>query len=163
MNLSDKKNPRRLVRAIEIAEFFKSDITKTLRPFVRKKMDLLFIGLTAPKEILDKKIEARVVERINKGLLGEIKELLEEGITWEIQSMNTLGYKEWKDYFEGDKSEENVIRDWILDERQYAKRQMTWFKKDKRINWFNITQKGWKDGVEKLVQKWNNEVDAKKD
>lgn len=153
LNTSDKKNPRRLIRAIEIAERVK------VRGKVREGVklgdgDVLFIGLKAPIQSLYKKVEARVQKRINQGLEAEIKELLSFGVDWEHQSMNSLGYKQWKGYFEGAKTKEDVVRDWKKDERNYVKRQLTWFAREKRINWFNIVSNGWQKNVEKLVNKW---------
>jgi tRNA dimethylallyltransferase len=67
----------------------------------------------------------------------------------------TIGYKEWKEYFSAKcivhTAKEEAIRRWKFDEHGYARRQMTWFKKDKRINWFDISKKEWQDKVEKLV------------
>lgn len=153
LNTSDKKNPRRLIRAIEIVEGAK------VRGKVKEGVklgdgDVLFIGLKAPIQSLYKKVEARVQKRINQGLEAEIKELLSFGVDWEHQSMNSLGYKQWKGYFEGAKTKEDVVRDWKKDERNYVKRQLTWFAREKRINWFNIVSNGWQKNVEKLVNKW---------
>lgn len=157
MNNSDINNPRRLIRAIEVEKF---DYTKAKykhsKAISNEEIDGLFIGLTANKELLSKKIEDRVKKRIRLGLEIEINKLLKDGITWEMQSMNTLGYKEWKEYFSGNITKEEVINKWALDEKKYAKRQLTWFNKDKRINWFDINKKGWKQEVEKLVRKWQN-------
>lgn len=155
MNDSDKKNPRRLVRAIEVSEQIPNSKLQITNTQIIPE-DFLFVGLFAPKEVLNQRIQKRVEDRIAQGLLKEIKNLLDSGVNWDMQSMNTLGYKEWRDFFEGKVTKEQVIKRWMLDEIQYAKRQITWFKKDKRINWFDITKKTWKSEVEILVRKWNN-------
>lgn len=159
MNVSDRKNPRRLVRAVEIAQFLLDHKGRAPQPVLLKK-DVLWIGLAAPQDALFKRIDKRVDERIEAGVKDEIKNLLKEGVEWSDQSMLSLGYRQWRDYFEGGAEEERVIDEWRKEEKRYAKRQMVWFKKDKRINWFDITDKNYILKVEKLVQKWHNRTHA---
>lgn len=155
MNTSDRKNPRRLIRAIEIADW-KRQHKKELRKNKRgaKDLDILMIGLVAPEEALRVKINQRVEERVRKGALEEIEGLLLSGVTWEDQSMSGLGYRQLKAIFENKKSLENAISDWEREELKYAKRQLTWFKKDRRVNWFDISKEGWRDKLEAFVEKW---------
>ena len=153
LNQSDRMNPRRLIRAIEIEENINKHKIKTNN---QRKFDPLLIGLTADKEFIRKRIEKRVNVRIKQGIENEIKGLIESGLSWEKQSMNTLGYKEWRQYFENGKSREEVINEWIKDEINYAKRQMTWFKKVKDILWFDIEKSGWQKVVESVVRRWHN-------
>lgn len=156
MNSSDRQNPRRLIRAIEVAQY---QLTKKMLPVrhtISKGFEVLFIGLTAPKDFLDKKINARVQERIETGIKDEIRKLLRSGVKWEDQSMVAMGYGQWRDFFEGGVEEEQVVSQWERDEKNYAKRQMTWFKKDSRIKWFDITDKAYPANVEKMVEKWHN-------
>jgi tRNA dimethylallyltransferase len=61
---------------------------------------------------------------------------------WSSPGLNALGYKEWQLFFEGTATQEEVVERWKLNEHQYAKRQMTWFKKDTRIEWKNASQSG---------------------
>lgn len=151
MNVSDKKNPRRLIRAIEVS------ITKVKGKGLKVKgleADVLFIGLTASKKYLDEKIEERVDMRVLQGIEKEIESLFLKGVTWRHQSMQALGYKKWRDFFEYKKSQKVVILNWKQAEKQYVKRQMTWFKRDKRIHWFDISEMRWEKDVERLVKKW---------
>lgn len=152
LNESDNKNPRRLIRAIEIA----SEESRSHNQESEKKeeRDVLLIGLTANREFLYKKIETRVTKRIELGVEEEIKNLLNSGVSWDMQSMNALGYKEWREYFERKISKDEVVKKWISDEKRYAKRQMTWFKKDRRIRWFNIEDSNYISEVEREVGKW---------
>ncbi len=202
LNTSDKKNPRRLIRAIEVAKFPTNSQTKnpfqkslrgasatwqssleykiaTLASLIRddKKSkvydynkNVLFIGLTAPKDILNEKIEKRIDKRVEQGIEKEIANLLKQGVNFDNQSMNALGYKQWAQYksylipnttcsrrksnYTGQEIRESVIEKWKLAEKQYAKRQMTWFKKNKKINWFDVTKNNWQESVEELVGKW---------
>jgi len=156
LNSSDKRNPRRLIRAIEIAldnSKRNGNNSRGLGKF-KSKLNILFIGLFAPKVFLDEKIKERVKDRVKKGIKKEIEKLLKEKVSWKSQSMSSLGYKQWRDFFEGKANQEEVISLWEREERKYAKRQLTWFKKDNRINWFDISKRGWKKSVEKLVEKW---------
>ena len=98
---------------------------------------------------------------LEAGLLNEISTLLKRGISWKMQSMNTIGYKEWERYFkEGEKEKEKAFALWVKNQVRFTKRQMTWFKKDKRIIWFDVSQKGYEVDLEKLVNKWHNNQDG---
>ncbi len=154
MNSSDRKNPRRLIRAIEIAQY---SITKGFKQKTSViNYDVLMIGLTAPDNMLNEKIERRVDDRVRDGIKEEIKKLLKSGVNWEDQSMFSLGYRQWRDYFEGDVEEDVVISEWKKEERKYAKRQMTWFKKERNIIWFDVTSNEYPWNVEKIVSVWHN-------
>jgi len=183
MNESDKKNPRRLIRAIEIAKWkcevrsgkpFGSELRaelldnevgnekqkshlshQHLASNFQRPTSILFIGLTAPNKILYERIDQRVEERVKKGVEEEIRGLLEKGYNWGNSALGTtLAYREWQGYFEGKMTTEEVIIKWKFDEHDYARRQMTWFRKDSKINWFDITKEGWQAEVENLVGTW---------
>ena len=155
MNVSDRKNPRRLVRAIEIAKWMLEVGSKKLEKSRKYEGDsVLFIGLTASREFLENRIDKRVEERIRSDVEDEIKNLLKFGIKWNSQAMQSLGYKQWFRYFNKEKTLKEIVDDWLRAEKNYAKRQMTWFKKDERINWFDITKPNWEEDVEDLVKKW---------
>lgn len=162
LNTSDRKNPRRLIRAIEIAQRKLQTGGKLDKSFAFKGDSTLFVGLTAPKQYLLGKIDERVEARVEAGVEEEIRKLLERGVSWEDQAMTALGYRQWKEYFDKGKTKEKVISEWKNEERKYAKRQITWFKRDGRINWFNITRPSWDKKVEKLVKKWYSSENAKK-
>ncbi len=161
LNSSDKKNPRRLIRAIEVAQYL---IDHTLSPEAvseTENNDILFIGLGGPREYLENRIGKRVDERTSVGMKEEIENLLARGVNWSDQSMYSLGYRQYRDYFEGGVDEEHVIAEWKKEERKYAARQMVWFKKDPRINWFDISEPGYQKKVEKMIEKWHNDGNAK--
>ncbi len=152
LNFSDRKNPRRLIRAIEVAQYRLSGALKKSITF--KQRDICFVGLTAPRNVLQERIVERVHQRVINGLEVEIQKLLSEKVTFNDQSMDTLGYKEWKDYFQGKRSKKETIDTWIQHEMQYAKRQLTWFRRNKNIKWYDITQEGWEKNVEKYIAAW---------
>jgi tRNA dimethylallyltransferase len=153
MNSSDKKNSRRLVRAIEVAMWtLDNSKRKTLQN--KREFDTLFIGLTAPSEFLEKRINKRVDERIDEGFEEEVKKLIDSGVDWDDQSMMSLGYRQWMDFAEGAVEREAALSEWKKEERKYAKRQMVWWKRDGRVNWFDINEPEYQEKVEKLVKKW---------
>lgn len=135
LNSSDKKNPRRLVRAIEVAQY-EIDNPKN-KKIKNNKYYFIQIGLTTSLENLRERIAKRVQKRVKMGMKGEVKKLLDNGVDWSMQSMYSLGYRQYRDYFEGGVPEDIAIDEWTREEIKYAKRQMTWFKKNKQIKWFN--------------------------
>lgn len=122
MNHSDQLNPRRLIRAIEVAKFQQGPTFTSQRTDL-KQYNVLWIGLTADKKTLDKKIESRVKQRIKAGAIQEWQKLIAK-YDQKLPSMSSIGYRELPD-----------IDKWIKAEQQYAKRQLTWFKKNKQIHW----------------------------
>jgi tRNA dimethylallyltransferase len=165
LNNSDKNNSRRLVRAIEIASLVIPD-KHTRHPELPPRhpelvsgseslrYNSLIIALTAPKEHLNNKITKRVNKRIKQGFEQEVQSLLASGVTWDHQSMSSLGYRQWKDYIEGNITKKEAIQNWIKEEQKYARRQLTWFKRAKGVNWFDISSSNWQHAVVEEVQKW---------
>ena len=153
MNSSDKKNPRRLIRAVEVA-IWMIDNSKRNLPRDKKTYNTLFVGLTAPTDILDERIGKRVDSRIDNGFDEEVKTLINSGVDWNDQSMMSLGYRQWRDYVEGAVEKETAVSEWKKEERKYARRQMVWLKRDGRINWFDIRDGQYPKKVENLVKTW---------
>ncbi len=134
MNDSDRQNKRRLMRKLEIG--------KSLVYAEKSTFDTFVCGLAMPYPELYAKIDRRVDERVEAGVLDEIQRLLEAGVSFENPSMATLGYREWKQWFEN-KTEENkrsAIQKWKWDEHAYARRQMTYMKKISGIRWYHPVQ-----------------------
>ena len=135
----DKKNPMRLKRALEIIyttgkKYSEQRIgKKTERPF-----NIIKIGLSLPREILNERINNRVDQMMNQGLLEEVKQLY---LHKKLHSLNTVGYTELFDFIEDKISLEDAVALIKQNTRNYAKRQMTWFKKDDGIKWFQPDQR----------------------
>ncbi len=159
LNSSDKKNSRRLIRAIEIAVWntqhgTQKQIVEKRKKVLDKNVDLLIIGLSAsPLKILNN-IKNRVDKRINEGFILEVENLLRMGVSWQHQSMKSLGYKESEAFFKKGLTYEEFVNQWVNNEIKYTKRQMTWFKKDKRVNWFDIDDINFHQKIANLVNKW---------
>lgn len=153
MNYSDRLNSRRLIRAIEIAQY-----TESLKVKILKKPDhyqVLIIGLDASKKLLEKRINQRVLKRANSGMDREIRRLIDSGFNWDNSILaSTIGYREWKNYHQGLAKMEDSIKAWQKAEQDYAKRQMVWFQKQKNIIWFDIARKNFAQDIEKKVTKW---------
>ena len=159
MNASDKKNPRRLVRAIEVAMWKINNIKKEKEMEIKKKnLEVLMIGLNAPEKLISQRVELRVAQRAKAGIKKEVETLLKNHVSWNMPSMSSMGYRQWKDYFDNKKTQSEVVKDWEAEEKKYVKRQMVWFKKDKRIQWFDITDTCYPENVEKSVEKWYSTI-----
>ena len=143
LNQSDRNNPRRLIRKIEIAKYEKAiklnkEGSFTYKPFF-KNIKIEFIGLRfKKKQDLVSAIEKRVEKRLKQGAIKEVKDLLNKGYSNKDPGIQTIGYKQIIEYLKRNISKTNAIEQWILKEIQYAKRQYTFMKKDKNIKWRDI-------------------------
>lgn len=134
MNPSDQKNPRRLIRAVEIAS--QTSQIKALPSFVA---DSQWIGLTAPVQTLQERIIKRVETRLEQGMEQEVHTLMTQYSNWDhLPAFTATGYQEVRAYIEKKIDRNTMIQLWNLHELQYAKRQITWFKQMKQIEWINI-------------------------
>jgi tRNA dimethylallyltransferase len=155
MNKSDQANPRRLIRKIEIALSTKT-IDSAINP---RKFDVLNIGLITDFSDLYPKIDARVEARINAGMEAEIYFLADKYPTWDLPALSGMGYRQWRDWVmlpenRNAQLKSKIISDWKFAEHTYARRQMTWFKKQPGINWFDIKSDNYIKHVTEKVGKW---------
>lgn len=131
---------RRLIRALEIclvsgrvpSEFHENNQPVKYQP--------IMIGLTAAREVLYERIESRIEKMIEQGLVEEVETLLSKGLSRDSVSMQGLGYKQIAAYLAGECTLPEAIITLKRDTRRFAKRQLTWFKRDPRICWFDIDQ-----------------------
>ena len=152
MNNSDRNNPRRLIRAIEVKKSNSNFQTPISKLQINK---LLMIGLKAKDyQLLYKRIDKRVDKRIKQGAEKEIKLLRDKRYSWELPSFSATGYRIWQDFFESKKNLKELIQRWKFDEHSLARRQMTYFNKLKEVNWFDISQKLLYKKIEKAVRQW---------
>lgn len=148
MNNSDKNNPRRLIRAIEITK----KIKKT--PMRSPEYTFLMIGLTAPNTFLYQQIDRRVDDRVKDGVIEEVRSLLQRKYDRSLPLFSSTGIRQLHDAFEGKKTMQKAIEEWKFAEHAYARRQKTWFKKESNIAWFDVTQKSSLSKIEEKVQTW---------
>lgn len=143
-------NRKRLVRALNIYNKHQIGISKIKDAQEHKCLyDSLIIGLTCPRDDLYKRIDTRVDAMIKDGLIEEIQTLLDKGITFENQSMSGIGYKEFKAYFDKEKSLEECINDVKTNSHHFAKRQYTYFKNQLNVEWYENTTEAYK-----RVEQW---------
>ena len=135
----DRQNPKRVVHALEICTMTGQTYTSFRK---REKKDRPFrvvkIGLNRDREELYNRINARVNEMMQKGLLKEVEALYPMR---ELNALNTVGYKELFEYLDGRWSLEEAVERIKGNTRRYARKQLTWYKKDPQIRWFHPEQK----------------------
>ena len=129
-------NPQRLIRALEICigtnqpySSFKTNSKK------ERDFETIKIGLIADREIIYDRINRRVDLMVENGLIEEAKALLSHK---DLNALQTVGYRELFEYFEGNIDKEFAISEIKKNTRRFAKRQLTWFRKDEDINWFDF-------------------------
>ena len=158
LNPDDQQNKRRLIRKIEIAQTGPERKSRKEWTFFEN----LTIGLMSSSPILYERIDKRIDKWVKMGAEKEVKRLLESGYRWDLPSMTGIGYREWKDFFEGKATREEAVQKWKFNEHAYVRRQMTWFRKSPEVNWFDISTGKWENEVEKLVSAWLAKKNAKK-
>lgn len=130
------KNKRRLIRAIEIA----TTLGKVPKIKFIPKYEALFIGLNIENSILKENINLRLLERLDLGMVEEVSNLHINGLSWQRMEELGLEYKYIAKYLQKQIKEEEMIEQLKNEINHYAKRQMTWFKKNKKIKWFEPTE-----------------------
>ena len=144
----DQKNKRRIIRALEVSimtgEKFSRQKKKGERMF-----EFLQIGIDVDRDILYDRINKRVDDMIDEGLLNEIEALLKQKYSWKLPSMSGIGYRQFQPYYDGEQSLEKTVELLKRDTRRYARRQLTWFRRDKDIHWCKSYEE-----AEKLVEEF---------
>ena len=139
--LAEQKNPKRIIRAIEFYKTTGTTITEQNLKSCENKSpyNAVKIGLNfKDRQKLYDKINLRVDEMVNRGLVEEAKLVLNSNLS--STSAMAIGYKELIPYFSGEKSLEDCIEKLKQETRRYAKRQLTWFRRDKEINWLYVDE-----------------------
>ena len=145
-------NERRVIRALEVYE--KTGMTMT--EFQQKQKqdapyEVYFIGLTMKRQLLYERINNRVDQMIENGLVQEVRDLYNNGYK-DTQSMKAIGYKEFFPYFKGDQSLDETIHILKRNSRRYAKRQYTWFKNKMDINWYHIEERAMNERFRTILE-----------
>ncbi len=131
-------NTRRIVRALELMALTGSTVTDLRRNKPLVDFSAIFIGLAWDRQRLYERINRRVDQMIADGLLDEVERLRKMGYTPELNALQTTGYVEVFAYFDGKLTRAEMIDLIKRNTRRYAKRQMTWFRPDRRIQWMKI-------------------------
>lgn len=137
----DLTKPRRIIRALEVFQATGKPISEHHE---ESKIEITFtpllFGLEWDRKQLYQRIDQRCDEMIRNGLLEEVEALKKRGYGPYLNALNTVGYAETFDYINGIISYDEMMRLFKQNSRRYAKRQMTWFRKDKRIRWMQMNE-----------------------
>ena len=146
----DKHNYRRVVHALEIIHTTGQTFTSLRTGEIKQRpFNILKIGLTRPREQLYERINKRVDEMMEQGLLEEARSMYEHR---SFNALNTVGYKELFAYFDGIWTLEEAIERIKGNTRRYCRKQLTWFQRDKDIRWIDLSQTSSDDVVQMIIQ-----------
>ena len=133
---SDTSNPQRLKRCLEVYQNTGEKISSFYnKEKIKRNFKIIKIGISIEREKLYNKINQRVNQMIKDGLIDEAKKLFKYQ---KLNALNTVGYKELFDFFDNKTDIETAVEEIKKNSRRLAKRQITWFKRDKQINWFSL-------------------------
>lgn len=132
---------RRVIRALEVATFSGETVSQEKADGAARLYDVAVIGLTSERSLLYDRINKRVDDMMEQGLLDEVKSLLARGISPDAQAMKGIGYKELVAYLDGRCTLEEAVDEIKKGTRHFAKRQFTWYRKMPYIDWYEVTTK----------------------
>ncbi len=146
---------RRVIRAIEVYRMTGRTITEQAKLDRQREGDysVIMFALNWEREILYDRINRRVDEMVRQGLIDEVKMLLENGLTEGTTAMQALGYKEIVQALRGRISMEEAIDAIKQGSRHYAKRQLTWFRRDERVQWIDAADRTLDQIVDKMIDR----------
>jgi len=149
----DPKNVRRVIRALEVYQ-------ATGKPFSQLQQkqpppfQILIIGLTAERDELYRRIDSRVDDMIKRGLVDEVKGLLQRGYSLSLPSMSGLGYKQIGMFLQGELDLGSAVQNIKYETHRFARHQYAWFRlSDQRIHWFDVKHK-YEELVEELISRF---------
>lgn len=150
-------NVKRVIRAIEAAE--KGEPLTSFEDVSERPMrrEAVLVGLKRDRQELYDRIDRRVDIMMEKGLAGEVRDLMDMGMTADDISMKGIGYKELIDHFNGLYDLDEAVRLIKRNSRRYAKRQMTWFRRYKTMEWFDVGEYNDTDEAVKVITEWLKE------
>ena len=132
---TDKENPQRVIRALEVCLVSGRPLSSFKSGQKKRDFEIETIGLTRPREELYSRINQRVLNMVEAGLEDEVRSLLPYR---DLQALQTVGYKEMFGYIGGEHPLEEAIRLIQRNTRHYAKKQMTWWRRDESIKWVEL-------------------------
>jgi len=149
------KNVRRVIRALEVIELTGRPFSEFHREWKSRESvyDLEMFGLTMDREKLRERVNRRVDRMIKAGLLDEVKDLVARGYERFLTSQQAIGYKELIGYLKGETALEEAVDTLKARTRQYAKRQLTWFRADSRVRWIDVADKTAEEIADEITAK----------
>jgi tRNA dimethylallyltransferase len=133
----NRKNPQRLIRAMEVFRLTGTPISELQKNVRVSTEDFVQFGITMPKELLHDRINERSRKMLESGMITETTAVLDAGYDQNCPGLQSIGYRSIIEYLIKKMTLQEVEASLSLDTRHYAKRQMTWFNRDKRIQWIN--------------------------
>lgn len=147
-------NRRRIVRALALADVNQKK-SKTIEGQKKEVLyDALIIGCTTDRKVLYERINQRVAMMFQEGLLEEIQSLLKQGVSFDDQSMQGIGYRQFKGYIKQEKTLEEVQMEIASASRKFAKRQYTWFNNQMHVQWFDPKEEY--ERIVEVIKAWYN-------
>ena len=135
----DLKNPARIIHALEICLMTGKPYSSfRTNPQKERPFNIIKVGLNTDREVLHQRINRRVDEMLKQGLIEEARRVYPQK---HLNSLNTVGYRELFDWFDGSVSKEKAIELIKRNSRRYARKQITWFRRDEQMKWFEPNQK----------------------
>jgi tRNA dimethylallyltransferase len=149
-------DPQRTMRALEVYEATGKPLSEWWRNgrAVRKEHEPRLVGMTRPRDVLYDRIDKRVEEMIDQGLVEECHFLLTRGYSPELNSLRTLGYREVFEHLEGKRDLPTTVALIQKNTRNYAKRQMTWFRGEPDVEWLDAEALSGQELRDKVLQRW---------
>jgi tRNA dimethylallyltransferase len=161
---SERKNARRIIRAVEVAVYKKKELegrrskrstcrsgtsTRDIeRSTLQDKYAPIFIGIKPENEDLKKRIQIRLENRLKHGMIAEARRLRAHGLSWKRMDELGLEYRYMARFLQGEMSKEEFVKKLNTEIWHYARRQMTWFRRNPKIRWFGLRQE---TGVDKTI------------
>jgi tRNA dimethylallyltransferase len=149
------RNLRRIIRALEVYQEtgipMSTQESKGPPPF-----EALELGLTMPREALYRAVDDRVCSQIERGLVAEVRSLLERGVPQNAPAMSSLGYRQLLPYIRGESSLEQAIEQIRHDTHRYVRHQETWLRRNARLNWLDVTSSEWMTAAKSRVRAFLN-------
>ncbi len=152
----DLKNPRRVIRALEVFETSGISISQLHREETKNKnFSAKLFGMNWDRKILYARINNRVLQMIESGLIEEVEEIIKQYSPENTTVLQTVGYKEVVEHLKGNLTKPQMIELIQRNTRRYAKRQMTWFRKNEEIHWFELTvEKDFSSIKDKIIKEF---------
>ncbi len=150
----DSRNIRRVIRALEVYRTTNIPFSE-LQDKSPPPYDVLIIGLTTNREELYQRIDSRVDKMIEKGLVEEVKKMIDSGYSLDLPAMTGIGYRQIGVYIKGELKLQDAIEQIKFETHRFVRHQYNWFRlKDERIKWFDIQDKDVEREIDSLIEGW---------
>lgn len=155
----DQKNPRRVIRALEVIRLTGKPFSAQRAPWNEATPQYFCLGLTRTSGDLRRRIDLRVEKMFADGLVAETEQLLKHGLQENPTASQALGYRQVIEHLRGLRPLAETVELVKIRTRQFAKRQMTWFRRQLRVNWIHLDEAQSPDAIaEQLTEEWRNHV-----